>query len=83
MKKPASTLIAVFLAAVIIAFTRYVSLGSMVTAVSIAALMFFMKKPLPYSLATSIVAILILIRHIPNIQRLVSGKEPKIGVKSE
>lgn len=76
-------LIAVFLAAVIIAFTRYVSLGSMATAVSIAALMFIMKKPLPYSLATSIVAILIVIRHIPNIQRLISGKEPKIGEKSE
>jgi glycerol-3-phosphate acyltransferase PlsY len=74
---------ALVIAALLIAATRYVSLGSITTAVDVAILMFIMNKPLPYSIAASVVAVLIMIKHIPNIQRLIKGTEHKIGEKIE
>lgn len=67
--------------ALLIALTRYVSVASIITPVLVAAAFFLLKKPLLYSLAAGLVAILIIIRHIPNIQRLLSGTEPRLGEK--
>jgi len=71
-------LVAVIVAAVVIAATRFVSLASILTALTVAALMFILHKPLPYALATFLVAVFILIRHIPNIRRLLNGTELRL-----
>lgn len=74
-------LFAVILAAIIISFTRYVSLASITVPLCSAALMLFLGKPMPYVVATAAAAILIIIKHVPNIRRLLSGTERKIGEK--
>ena len=61
-----------------IAVTRYVSVTSITGVILLAALMFVFKKPIEYSIATVIVAILVIYRHIPNIKRLMVGTEPRI-----
>jgi len=61
-----------------IAITRYVSVTSMTGVLLLAILMFMFHKPIVYFIVTVIVAILIIIKHIPNIKRLLAGKEPKI-----
>jgi len=61
-----------------IAVTRYVSVTSMSGVILLAILMFVFNKPLPYAIATVMVALLMIYKHIPNIQRLMAGTEPKI-----
>jgi glycerol-3-phosphate acyltransferase PlsY len=75
---PDILLFTAILAAILIFTTRYVSVGSILGAVAVAALMFILGKPLPYALVSLLAAALITIRHIPNIQRLMSGTERKI-----
>jgi glycerol-3-phosphate acyltransferase PlsY len=75
---PEVFLVSMLLVAVIIVATRYVSLASIIVPFVAAALMLILKKPLPYAAATLFVAIIILIRHIPNLKRLRKGTEPRI-----
>jgi acyl phosphate:glycerol-3-phosphate acyltransferase len=70
------------LAIFIIAITRFVSLGSIFGSVFAAALMFFLGRPLPYAAATTLISALMIVKHIPNIKRLLSGTEKKIGEKN-
>jgi glycerol-3-phosphate acyltransferase PlsY len=72
---------AIILVALIIFLTRYVSVASMTIPILVAAAFFVLKRPLPYTLATGLVAILIILRHIPNIKRLLKKTEPRIGEK--
>jgi len=71
---------AVFVVAVI-ALTRYVSLASITGPLLVTVLMYLWGRPVPYLLATLLVAILMIIKHIPNIKRLLAGTERKIGEK--
>jgi len=61
-----------------IAVTRYVSVTSITGVILVAILMFLFHKPVEYLIAAIIVAVLIIIRHIPNIKRLLAGTEPKV-----
>lgn len=61
--------------------TRYVSVASMATTILAAMLFWFWHKPLSYCLAVTLLAVLIILRHVPNIKRLMQGTEPKIGRK--
>lgn len=72
-------LLVLILGLLIMAFTRYVSLASITCSVVAAVSMFLFNKPLPYSIVVSLIAILIIIKHIPNIRRLLKGEERKIG----
>jgi glycerol-3-phosphate acyltransferase PlsY len=76
-------LLAAIIAATIIAFTRYVSLASIVTSIVVVVSMYFLDKPLPYIVGTSIIVFLIIVRHIPNIGRLFRGEERKVGEKAK
>jgi glycerol-3-phosphate acyltransferase PlsY len=73
----------IIIVAIIIAATRYVSAGSILGAVIVALAFSLTGRPLPYTLLAWIVALLIIVRHIPNIKRLIAGTEPKIGEKHE
>ena len=68
---------------VAVALSRYISLGSILAAVS-APLLFTLYTDSPYYLALGVIlAILVIERHRPNIERLLAGTEHKIGQKAE
>jgi glycerol-3-phosphate acyltransferase PlsY len=75
---PDILLFTAILVVILIFTTRYVSVGSIFGAVSVAALMFILGKPLPYAVVSLLAAALIVARHIPNIKRLLAGTERKI-----
>ncbi len=81
---PAIAAIALGLWMVIVAVTRYISVGSMLAAVSVPILMISwnsMRVPCPYKILACIAAAAIILRHIPNLRRLAAGTEPKFGQK--
>jgi len=75
------TMIALFIWSIIVYFTKYVSLGSIIAAFFVVIAMVVTSKPLPYILFAFIGASLVIIRHGANIKRLLSGTENKLGVK--
>jgi len=67
--------------ALICAF-RYVSLGSIVGAVSLPFFMIIFRQPLAYVAFTALAALLIAVRHLSNIRRLLAGTEHRFGEKA-
>lgn len=63
---------------VIVAISKYVSLGSIVVAATIPITMYFVGDPLPVRILGFLAAALVIYRHIPNIKRIVEGTENKI-----
>jgi glycerol-3-phosphate acyltransferase PlsY len=59
--------------------TRYVSLGSIISAVLVPPLMFIFHEPLPYIVFGLVASFFVVIRHRANIQRLLNGTELKIS----
>src|SRR5262245_22586308 len=79
---PWATLILVAIFVLIILATRVVSLGSMTTAAS-APIVFWLMFSSPILTGTSLfIALMIILRHRGNIQRLRSGTEPRVNVFS-
>ena len=73
---------AVFL--VVLAITRYVSLGSIIGAVSVFIMFVFVKyfaSPLAYKVLSVFLLMAIIYTHKSNIQRLLTGTESKFGQK--
>jgi glycerol-3-phosphate acyltransferase PlsY len=79
---PAATAVAIALFLVVVALTRYVSLGSVIasTALPPVALLVF-HAPDPVAVAAGAVALLILFKHLENLKRLAAGTERKLGEK--
>ena len=75
----AGLLIATWL--VVLLVTRYSSLAAIIT-VAAAPLYTWWIKPL-YTIPVSFLTIVIIIRHRGNIKRLLTGKEPRVGKKSQ
>lgn len=73
--------LAVFI--LVVGLSRYVSLGSMLGAVTMLLAMIpfivYDIEPLAYIVFVAVVALLVIFRHRGNIQRLLSGTESKIG----
>lgn len=85
---PIPSLIALGVFILIVALTRYVSLGSMLAALSIPAVIYFLGDALfsngglsPEFYLCLFAAVLIIIRHHGNISRLIHGTESKLGDK--
>jgi len=72
----------------VLILSRYISLSSMVAAVSVPAL-FILVKPeetaaqRPFLIMGMALAALIVLKHTPNIGRLIAGTESRIGQKAE
>lgn len=64
---------------VVLALFRIVSLGSILAAATTIVLVCALDQPLPYRLMVITGAIYVIARHRANIQRLLAGKEPRIG----
>jgi glycerol-3-phosphate acyltransferase PlsY len=73
------TLLAGIIAILVIVFTRYVSLGSMIFAVWLPVLFFVFDLDAAYVWGALAVAILAIARHRKNIVKLMNGTENKLG----
>jgi acyl phosphate:glycerol-3-phosphate acyltransferase len=69
--------------AVLVAFFRYVSLASLVAAVFAVFFSWFLKLGDATTIAVGVMALLLIWRHRENIQRLLAGKESRLGAKKE
>ncbi|QMV18256.1 glycerol-3-phosphate 1-O-acyltransferase PlsY [Granulicella sp. 5B5] len=80
---PVAALSALALFIVIVALTRYVSLGSILAAASIPIFAFFFTHPRSVALVPSvaIVGLVCIWRHSANISRLLQGTESRLGQK--
>jgi glycerol-3-phosphate acyltransferase PlsY len=63
---------------ILVAVTKYSSLGSIVGACSVPVFMVIFKDPLPYRIFGILAALFALYKHKANIQRLIAGTELKI-----
>jgi glycerol-3-phosphate acyltransferase PlsY len=79
---PIAALAAITVFAIVLAFTRYVSLASILGAGSFPVFAWFTvggSKPAFFIAVQIIVASLIIIKHHPNIRRLLAGNEHRFG----
>jgi glycerol-3-phosphate acyltransferase PlsY len=68
--------------AIIVFFFRYVSLASIVAAVFAPFYQLLIWGPQPGTLALTVMGMLLVWRHFPNIQRLIAGTESRLGRKT-
>lgn len=83
MLTPYVSLIALGIFITIVITTRYVSLGSILGALSVPINMYIFHKPFPVFLLGIIAASFVIIRHRVNMVRLFQGKENKIKFNKE
>ncbi len=79
---PWAALSSITLFAIVFALTRYVSLGSILGAASFPVFAWFMvngERPLFFIAVQAAVALLIIVKHHPNIRRLLTGNEHRFG----
>ncbi|SMO42195.1 glycerol-3-phosphate 1-O-acyltransferase PlsY [Melghirimyces algeriensis] len=62
-----------------IILTRYVSLGSLIFAVSLPIMILLLDYPSPYVYLSLVITVMAIIRHASNIKRLLKGTESKLG----
>lgn len=75
--------IALALFVLTLAVTRYVSLGSMLGAVSLPISAWFLHQSAVLVVMSAAVALFVIVRHRANISRLLHGTELKVGQKRE
>jgi glycerol-3-phosphate acyltransferase PlsY len=66
---------------IVVGITRFVSLGSILMAISIPILMYVFVGRIEYVIVGGVLAIFALYRHKSNIKRLLAGNENKLGHK--
>jgi len=64
---------------VLVAVTRYVSVGSITVAVLLPLVIWFCEPKLPFLVFGLLAGGFVTYKHIPNIKRLLAGTEPKFG----
>jgi glycerol-3-phosphate acyltransferase PlsY len=79
---PIVILIEVIIFAFVVGIWKYVSLGSIIAAAAMPLLLLMIAFSKPIVLLSIVFAILIIIKHRSNIQRLLSGTESKVGQKN-
>ncbi|XGV96533.1 MAG: glycerol-3-phosphate 1-O-acyltransferase PlsY [Leptolyngbya sp. BL-A-14] len=65
--------------AVVLVTSRIVSLSSIAGAIAVSGLMLATHQPLPYILFGLLGGLYVILRHRSNIQRLLTGTEPRLG----
>jgi len=79
---PAATAVCLGIFLVIVAATRYVSLGSCVAVVLLPpAARLISHSPSPVVLAAALAAAVVIVKHVENLKRLARGEERKLGRK--
>jgi len=77
--KIALILLGIFI--IIVALTRYISLGSIICAALLPVFSVIFNKSLEFVLFSAVLALIAIARHHQNISRLLKGTESKFGVK--
>ena len=81
---PAQVGIAVAIFLIVVALTRYVSLGSIVATAAFPVLVWFWRFQHPFVfLPLVLAAVLIIVRHGSNIRRLLAGTEHRFGARTQ
>lgn len=78
---PDVTIIALLVFILTVLVSRYVSLGSILAALSVAVSPVLLHKPLPILVFSLLAASLVIYRHRTNLVRLYHGKENRLGNK--
>jgi len=65
--------------ALALAVSRIVSLSSILAATTAITFVFVLANPLPYQLLVVAGGVYVIVRHRPNIARMLAGTEPKLG----
>ena len=78
---PIAALFAMCLFLIVASISRYISLSSMVSSVSLPIFMALFRSPIEYLFLGILLALLIIFMHGSNIGRLLKGTERKIGEK--
>jgi glycerol-3-phosphate acyltransferase PlsY len=81
MFSPKSALICLAVFIIIVAITKYVSLGSIVAGILFPITALINGEPAFLVVVGTLLAILITVRHNSNIQRLLAGNEKKLSFK--
>jgi len=76
-----SALILLALWGALVALTRYISVGSMIASLTLSPLLVVFKQPVEFQFFAIPASLLILLRHLPNMKRLLAGTEFKVGQK--
>lgn len=76
---PKITLIAATLFILVVFFTRYVSMGSVIGALAVGICVFLFQEPLAYKFFGVIAVTVVVLRHRTNFQRIRSGTESRFG----
>ena len=77
---PPTVLAAALVFVITVAASRYISLGSVLAAMSAPLLILMLNHPQPIFLATLFIAMLVIWRHRTNIRRLLDGSENRFKV---
>ena len=80
---PGAILLAAVIFFLVFGITRYVSLSSMIGAISLPIWIILFYKNIPLTIFGIIIAILIIVRHKSNIQRLLNGTESKFSINKK
>ena len=80
---PKAILFAAIVFFVVFAIFRYVSLASIFAAVSLPIFTYFLYQQIIYVILGILIAILIIVKHKSNIERLKNGTESKFSLKSK
>ena len=83
MLEPVAALLALPVFLLTVATTRFVSLGSMLGALSLAVLALVFRGPDAVALAAAATAALIVFRHRTNLQRIRDGTERRLDARGE
>ncbi|AGA69760.1 acyl-phosphate glycerol-3-phosphate acyltransferase [Desulfitobacterium dichloroeliminans LMG P-21439] len=78
---PEITGIAIALFVLVVFITRYVSMGSVLGALTVGVLVFILNEPLAYKVFAVIAVSGVIIRHRTNLQRVLKGTENRINFK--
>jgi glycerol-3-phosphate acyltransferase PlsY len=70
---------AIALWAAVLGLTRYISVASLAAAASVIVLPFALRLPPAHAAVMVTMGVLAIAKHIPNIQRLRAGTEPRVG----
>jgi glycerol-3-phosphate acyltransferase PlsY len=75
---PLATIVCFIIFLIVVAISKYVSLGSIIAAVMLPINLFVFKSEYELVIFSSVMVIIVLIRHISNIKRIIAGTENKI-----
>jgi acyl phosphate:glycerol-3-phosphate acyltransferase len=78
---PVATGTAAVVFVLVLLLGRYVSLGSMASAAALAAVAFLSGSPRPVAICAAAVALLVIVKHKANIERLLAGTENRLGTR--